>query len=167
LASTYVGKFPEDIAKRWSKKENKYIEIARPNCITEYNKFMGGVDLLGSMVGRNKIRMKTRKYYMRMFYHIVDMAIVNCWILFKRKNPLIEITLPEFRKELAYCLLNIDKKIWSGRGRPPITTPPKKARRIVPPVDLRQEGNHIAKFSEKRGKCKNADCKGITFIECV
>lgn len=65
---------------------------------------------------------------------LVDMAVVNCWLLFKRKNPTLQITLPQLRKELAYCLLNIDKKIWSGRSRPPIQTPPKKSRRIAPHI---------------------------------
>lgn len=167
LASTYAGRFPEDTAQRWSKAERKHIDVARPKCISEYNQFMGGVDLLGSHIGRNRIRMKSRKYYMRMFHHLVDTAIVNCWLLFKRKNPTLKITLAEFRKELAYTLLNTDRKIWSGRGRPPIQKPSKVVRRIIPPLDLRQEGNHIAHFSATRGRCKYADCKGFTFIECV
>lgn len=167
LASTYAGKLPEDTAHRWNRSENTRIEIPRPNCIKEYNKFMGGVDLLGSFIGRNKIKMKSRKYYMRMFYHIVDVAIVNCWILFKRKNPSLKVTLSEFRKELAYTLLNVGKKVWSGRGRRPNPKPTKKVRRIIPSIDLRQEGNHIAFFSSTRGRCKYHDCKGYTFIECI
>ena len=167
LASTYVGKLPENTAKRWNRTLREHIEVSRPHCIQEYNKFMGGVDLSGSHIGRNRIRMKSRKYYMRMFYHILDTAIVNCWLLFKKKNPSVQLTLPQYRRELAYALLTIDKKIWCGRGRPPIEGPMKKARKIVPPIDVRQEGNHVAHFSNVRGRCKYGDCNGVTFIECI
>jgi hypothetical protein len=33
-------------AKRWDKKEKKYIQFSRPEIVKEYNKFMGGIDLL-------------------------------------------------------------------------------------------------------------------------
>ncbi|KAL0182470.1 hypothetical protein M9458_021845, partial [Cirrhinus mrigala] len=46
IASTCAGKSPEDLAKRWSKKESEVIQIARPFAVSFYNSHMGGVDLV-------------------------------------------------------------------------------------------------------------------------
>lgn len=114
---------------------------------------MGGVDLTGSYIGRNRIPMRTKKWYMRMFYHLLDLAIANCWLLFERKNLDIPITLPKFRQELAYCLLKFEKKD-GQRGRPAIQPTFRKTRKIVPPLDLRQGENHLPDFSSSRGRSK-------------
>ncbi|CAK1592781.1 unnamed protein product [Parnassius mnemosyne] len=45
---------------------------------------MGGVDLMDSFLGRNRIRMKSRKWYMRIFYHLLDLTVINSWVLCKK-----------------------------------------------------------------------------------
>lgn len=84
---------------------------------------MGGVDLLDSLMGRHKIIMKSRKWYMRIFYHLVDLTVVNLWLLYKRvlrakgiKDSNI-LNQAKFRAEVA-CSLS---KVGTGpskRGRP-------------------------------------------------
>jgi len=70
--------------------------------ISEYNKHMGGVDLLDSHIGRYKIRSRSRKWYIRLFYHLIDVSVVNSWLLIKRvkeqRNEKIEIELLDWRK---------------------------------------------------------------------
>ncbi|KAJ4446477.1 hypothetical protein ANN_13173 [Periplaneta americana] len=46
LASTQFGVQPVGECRRWSKKDNKYILVERPHVVSQYNTFMGGVDLL-------------------------------------------------------------------------------------------------------------------------
>ena len=36
--------------KRWDSSQRSYEKISRPNCITKYNKHMGGVDSLDALV---------------------------------------------------------------------------------------------------------------------
>lgn len=45
---------------------------------------MGGVDLLDANIGRYKIKMRTIKWYMRLFYNLIDVTIVYSWILYKK-----------------------------------------------------------------------------------
>lgn len=78
LLSFFAGKLPEDIVQRFDRKNKTHVAVTRSFSITEYNKFMGGVDLLRSNIGRSRITMKTRKWYMLMCYHLVDVAVVNC-----------------------------------------------------------------------------------------
>lgn len=84
LLSTYCGELPKTTKKRFDKKLKKQIEVDCPHIIKEYNRHMGGVDLLDSHIGRYKIKIKSRKWYIRLFYHLLDMTVVNSWILYKR-----------------------------------------------------------------------------------
>jgi len=84
LLSTFVSTDPVEKVIRFSKTEKKKVELTCPNIVKVYNKHMGGVDLLDSLLGRYKIKMRTKKWYMRLFYHLLDVTIVNSWILHKR-----------------------------------------------------------------------------------
>lgn len=42
---------------------------------------MDGFDMLDSLIGRHKITMRTKKWYMRLFYHMLDMTIINFYCI--------------------------------------------------------------------------------------
>lgn len=71
---------------------------------------MGGVDLMDSFLGRYRVHMKTRKWYLRIFYHLLDITIINAWVLYlkvnkqKGVNPKSLMDLGEFRSDLAETL---------------------------------------------------------------
>ncbi|KAJ8931317.1 hypothetical protein NQ314_015783 [Rhamnusium bicolor] len=114
LLSTYVGSkrflskntdTQPSKAIRWDKKEKKHHEVDCPYIIKEYNRHMGGVDLMDGLLGRYHIRMKTRKWSNRIFYHLVDVAMVNAYILYHRIHPKErKVELPLFRTEVAESL---------------------------------------------------------------
>lgn len=111
LLSTFVGEHP-----KISKVQKESVNVSCPHAITVYNKHMGGVDLLDSNIGRYKIRMRNKKWYMRLFYHLLDTCVVNAWLLQKRvliqKNETDKIiTLPKFREILGVSLCNEGKDI--------------------------------------------------------
>ncbi|XP_049310850.1 piggyBac transposable element-derived protein 3-like [Bactrocera dorsalis] len=56
LASTFAGQNPISEVRRYDKKNSRYINISRPNVVGEYNRHMGGVDLIDSIMGIYKIR---------------------------------------------------------------------------------------------------------------
>lgn len=86
LISDFVGTDPIQSVQRFDKKIGKKIFIDCPNIVKEYNGTMGGVDLLDSFIGRNKIKIRSKKWYIRLFYHLLDLTITNAWILYKRVN---------------------------------------------------------------------------------
>lgn len=61
LLSTFSGMNPISEVKKFSKKEKKSVLVPSPYVISVYNKHMGGVDLLDSIIGRYKIGIKSRK----------------------------------------------------------------------------------------------------------
>lgn len=61
IASTYVGEIPTNKVKRHDRKTRTNIEVTRPQCIKVYNKHMGGVGMMDSMIGLYRIAIRTKK----------------------------------------------------------------------------------------------------------
>ena len=87
--------------ERWDKKNHK---------IKEYNLHMGGVDIMDSHLGRLKIVLKSRKWYIRIFYHLLELCMVNSWLLFQIEYPAITMTQKAFRLEVAQVLTKLANK---------------------------------------------------------
>lgn len=167
LLSTYVGtqRFLSQNsdthplkASRWDRTKKEKIEIDCPAIIHEYNKHMGGVDLMDGLIGRYRIRMKTRKWTTRIFFHLLDVAMVNAYLLYHRLHQDTDIELPDFRTEVAeyLCLASVPVR---KRGRPASATPPpsKMKKAYVPQNDIRYDQvAHWCSFLDRSGKkCVN------------
>jgi len=120
LVSTFVGSEPVGTVRRWSKSKKMHKEIPCPNTIKTYNKHMGGVDLLDSLMGLYRIHVRSKKYYLRIFFHVVDIAVVNSWLLYRRSieqrnGQQAILPLAEFKAEIAESLCKQSKPV--GRKR--------------------------------------------------
>ena len=79
---------------------------------------------MDSLIGRDKIIMRTRKWYMRIFYHLLDVTVINSWLLYRRATnsstslAAKTMKLKEFRVQLAETLCKIRQvKIPTREGR--------------------------------------------------
>ncbi|XP_054728100.1 piggyBac transposable element-derived protein 3-like [Anastrepha obliqua] len=184
LASTYAGVQPfnsnnpsdrNTLSRRYNRNRKQYEYVSCPNIVKEYNRHMGGVDLMGSLIGHYKIRMKTRKWPSRIFHHVIDLAIVNAFVLYHRINreKCQRVELPRFREEIAETLLLISETKKFRRN----TTAEKQAEEVpngskllyLPPPNIRYDClNHWPNFCDKSSKlqCRNTPCKSETQVYC-
>jgi len=79
---------------------------------------MGGVDLLDSIIGRYRIAIRSKKWYFKLFYHFLDVSLVNVWLLYRRayENE-ATISLVKFRQEVAVTLCQSGMISTPTRGR--------------------------------------------------
>ncbi|XP_042142200.1 piggyBac transposable element-derived protein 3-like [Ixodes scapularis] len=77
LVSSYAGVHPTDTCKRWNSKDKCMVDVLRPLAVKEYNTFMGGVDLADMLIELYRTDHKLKKWYIRIFYWIIDVSIVN------------------------------------------------------------------------------------------
>ena len=129
IASNYVGVEPLGAVERWSPTEKKRMNIQCPQVILRYNKGMGGVDLADMFISLYRINMKTRRWYIKIFWHLVDIAKVNAWILYRRHRKQLEIPkkqelpLLDFVLEISEGLISSNKVVQreatsNKQGRP-------------------------------------------------
>lgn len=181
LCSSYVGKEPMGIVKRFDRKKKAKIDVPCPKSIEIYNKYMGGVDLLDSMLGYYRIKIRSKKWYHRLFFHFVDMTCVNSWLLWRRRmkqsNDDTYIPLLDFKLSLAHILMQEDVRVYTPttrhRGRPKnpevqsLKTGKKRRRLELPPVEVAGDGfNHWPAWMTDRQRCKWQSCKYKSQIMC-
>ncbi|XP_067142488.1 piggyBac transposable element-derived protein 2-like [Centruroides vittatus] len=177
LASTFAGQKPETEVQRYDKKNSRYVNIKRPNVVGEYNLFMGGVDLIDSIMGRYKIRLRSKRWHMRLFYHYLDLTMANAWLLYKRvckyKNISQKTIMAsaDFRLEVAETLCKMrTKSSFSTRRSLQGEILAKKHRgpaQHVPPQAVRQDQiGHWPQWADKKIRCKFPKCLGFTHTVC-
>uniref|UniRef100_A0A6Q2ZH78 PiggyBac transposable element-derived protein domain-containing protein n=1 Tax=Esox lucius TaxID=8010 RepID=A0A6Q2ZH78_ESOLU len=160
LASSFIGPEPVERCRRWSKEKKEYVEVDRPHIVKVYNHNMGGVDLADMFAALYRIDIRPRRWYLRILYYLIDLALVNGWLLYRRhltqKQEKKYMPLLDFRVQVADALIKV--------AAPP---PPPLQRISAPSVDVRLDRcDHFPLHAEKRGRCRL--CKnGYTQMACL
>nr|CAH7746548.1 unnamed protein product [Callosobruchus chinensis] len=126
---------------------------------------MGGIDLLDSTLGYYRIQIRSKKSYIRVFFHFLDMICVNCWILWtpNLKNDNLYLPLSEFKLALAEVLTRANA-LQRKRGRPSTSSQPQLDSRSR---DKNRQLEPLTPVNGERQRCKYPECKGKPQITCV
>ncbi|XP_065584309.1 piggyBac transposable element-derived protein 3-like [Artemia franciscana] len=174
IASSFVGAEPSDNCKRWDRNSKKYVDVVRPLCIAEYNKFMGGVDLSDMLIELYRIDIRGKKWYMRLFYYFLDLSVVNAWLLYRRhmgqQGRTHNKSLLDFKSEIANYLTSTNDGTPKPRGRPlrdQDCSTPKRPKLAKPkPYDsVRYDGiQHWPEAVADKKRCRL--CSAYARIQC-
>lgn len=109
--SSFVSSEPVGEKKRYFRKEKTHKMTLCPRSIFVHNSYMGGVDKLDAMLGFYRIKLRSKKWYMRIFYHIIDLCVVSSWLLYRRATN-TDMPLLTFKIAIAdyFCKVNVPKR---------------------------------------------------------
>ncbi|XP_016317158.1 uncharacterized protein LOC107669448 [Sinocyclocheilus anshuiensis] len=107
--------------------------IPVPSAVKDYSKYMGGVDFSDSLIEYYNVLHKTTKWYKTFFFHFLDIAVVNSFILHqelaKAQNK-VPLTQKLFRETLVSELAR------AGRGKNPSSSAAKDPSTSATPVSI-------------------------------
>lgn len=85
LCSSIHPMYSGDMVQRWQKtgEQHQRVSVPRPTAVTEYNKYMGGVDTSDQMLGTNSVHRKTKRWTIAVFQHLVDICVTNSFVIHK------------------------------------------------------------------------------------
>lgn len=93
------------VNSRWPNRP----QVLKPNVVIDYVKHMGGVDRSDHFVSSYQFMRRTKKWYRKMFFWLLEVAIINAYLLYKEvqtaagKKPM---THHKFRKALVTSLVS-------------------------------------------------------------
>lgn len=110
MVSTYVGK-QSTVEKQRFFRVLKIKKMAPcPKAVDVYKMYMGGVDLIDWYVRRYyRLSLKSKKYYLKIIDHMLDLCVVNTWILYRKVYPDTNIPLVDFKLLIPEVLCEILK----------------------------------------------------------
>ena len=179
VASNFASVHPVEPCQRWDKNQDQIIAVKRPFLIRKYNETMGGVDKSDMLMAMNRCCLKSRKWYMRIIYYLIDLSVCNAWLLYKANGGTRSLT--EFRTSIMATLLRRGEGIRQLRVNREVNNvptddedvpePPRKYTRIQVPASVRYDGlNHWStnpKDQKYAVKCKREGCTRRTRFQCT
>ena len=92
--------------RRSRKAEGGIEKVEKPVAVAEYNKFMGGVDTADQFLSYYGFSHRTVRWWRRAFFFLLDMAVVNSYIIYTQKcTSSRRFTHEQFIIQLATDLL--------------------------------------------------------------
>jgi hypothetical protein len=171
-ASTFAGMEPAGTVMRWD-KSRKEVAVPRPVAIEIYNKHMGGVDLTDFLVSCYRHTLKHKRWYMRIFFHFLNVSITNSWVISRWLDPKTKVDLLAFRSSIATVLISrgLSLNTRKRRGRPAAVCLQPMAKVMHVEKSVRTDPT-LGHFPEKKdqknaSRCRLTGCIRRTRYSCA
>ena len=146
MLTTYYSPATQMQQRRIRKGEVE--EFPKPTAIVEYTKHMGAVDRFDHYCSSYAFTRKSLKWWRKTFFWLLEVAVVNSYILYNETHPDEPVDHIRYRKQLILQLVGEQRRSRPSRRRGRPSTLDKEER-----LDKRQ--HFIAAFSGKKTK----DCR--------
>jgi hypothetical protein len=84
LLSTFFGAHRTSAVQRWDRTRKEKIDVECASMVLYYNKCMGSVDLMDSLIALYHIKIQSKKWYLRIVFQLLDLTVVNAWLPYRR-----------------------------------------------------------------------------------
>lgn len=168
LLSNFHNPTDTDIVPRRA-KDGTLTMIPCPKILKDYNENMNCVDKLDQNKKSCQIDRKSQKWWHRIFFHFIDIAVVNAHVIYTQSTG-TTITMKNFRRDISRELLN--KTIVCKRQSKSTKKSPAEIKKHKPfvPDSLRLEKSaHQPKISTRRrcAKCSTREKEVRTEWMCA
>ncbi|XP_054269611.1 piggyBac transposable element-derived protein 4-like [Macrosteles quadrilineatus] len=126
--------------------------VLKPDVVIDYIKHMGGVDRSDHFVSSYQFMRRTKKWYRKMFFWFLEVAIINSYLLYKDVQ-----SAAGNRKAMSHFMFR--KSLVRSLVQERSTTRPKASRKrgrpVQGPPDERLDGRQhfIARREKGTGRC--------------
>lgn len=172
LVSNFVSLEPVEKVKRYDRKAKVHVDVPRPAIVAVYNSFMGGIDQHNYQVALYNYNIRSRRWYMYIFYHTLYICAVNAWNIHRRQCGQLGRKAMKRRVFIAELSENLMLCGKTRRGRPAsLPSSASKKRKLAPKQpqnDVRKDGvGHFPVITTKRLRCKHCSPKENTFSSVI
>ena len=84
----------------WDKQQKKFIKIEYPEIFDKYNSLIKGVEINRQLIFYKEIKQRTNKWWKKILYNLIDISLVNSFILYKIGTNHKNITQKQYRIEI-------------------------------------------------------------------
>ena len=130
------------------------ITVKQPACIKRYNSFMNGVDKSDQYLSKYNVLRKCIRWWKTLFFHLVDIAIVNGFIIFQNyraSNPQNEL----LARPRSYSMLDFREAVIRQLADLEEYADPPVYKSFVPPAPNNiYATEHLPEVTDKRGNCR-------------
>lgn len=132
-------------------KDGSRITLSCPAAISDYNQHMNCVDKFDQLKSTYEIDRKSHKWWHRIFFYFVDLAVVNSFIL-HNCLPVTRLDLKTFRRHIVFGL--VGERYTQGVANGPNDTPLQISRK-KPHIskEIRQTGSSHQPVRGTRRRC--------------
>lgn len=160
--STKYGVNPTVPVKRYSSEQKKNVTVPMPFMIHQYNKGMGGTDLMDQNINAYRINIRNKKWWYGIFSWLIDAVTQNAWILSKKQNN--KMTQLNFRRAIAEAYLI---KYAVSRKNPGPTGRFISSARVLEDIRYDRMDHWITHTPEKKRKrCAAVTCQSQVRTMC-
>lgn len=148
-------------------------EKSIPKCVNEYNKNMGSVDKTDMLLSSVECVRKTVKWYKKLFFHILDLSILNSYFIYQTKTGK-NISVADFQLNLCREMLqkyySSEMKKKGGRpssGDDPLRLKERHFPKKIPPTEKKMNPSRRCAICKPKRKETSYFCKKCDVALCV
>ena len=171
---------PMTEVKSWDKVKKTHVSVPCPTIMKSFNSSMRGVDRSNMFPSLFRTNIMVKRWYVKMLFHLVDIAKVNAWLMYKRfceqwgipKRKMMPLL--EFAIELSSSLINTGRtsviRCWKDK-KTQIGQVPVKRRQgrafTIPTPDRESRYDHLGHWPEYRqSRRKYRFCPALVRVYC-